>query len=91
MDKEILQNLQKELAYIKARNKKVEIEKAWETSFTRMISITLITYIIAAGVMYIIGVENIFTNALIPTIGYILSTQSLPIIRKLWVKNFIKN
>lgn len=90
MNNEIIEKLQKELVFIKARNNRVEIDKAWETSFTRMIAITLITYIIAAGVMYMIGVQKYLLNALIPTIGYILSTQSLPMIRKWWTRKYYK-
>jgi len=82
MNNEIL----KRLDIIEARNKRVELDKAWETSFARKASITIVTYIIATVVMYVIKVENPFFGALIPTLGYILSTLSLPIIRKTWEK-----
>lgn len=82
--------LNKRLQRIEQRNKRVEADKAWETCFTRVASITVITYIIASVVMWFIGVGDYLLNALIPTIGYILSTQSLPLIKKWWTKNYLK-
>jgi hypothetical protein len=84
---EQLQNIEKELEAIRLRNSKVEADKAWETSYFRKISIAIVTYIIAAVVMYFIGVADYLLNALIPTLGYILSTLSLPFIKNWWIKN----
>ena len=39
-------NLEEEINKIKERNKKVELDKAWETSWTRKICIMVLTYII---------------------------------------------
>lgn len=75
---------------MKQRNLRVEADKAWETSTFRILSICVITYIIAAVVMYFIGVQNVFLNALIPTLGYFLSTQSLPAIKAWWIKVYRK-
>ncbi len=80
-----IDNLEKEIQKLKERNSRVEADKVWEISMFRIFSICVITYIIAAIVMYIIGVQNYFLSALIPTIGYYLSTQSLPSIKKWWV------
>jgi hypothetical protein len=85
-----LKKIKEELREISQRNKRVEADKAWETSVFRVVSITLITYIIAVAVMWGIGVENPWTGALIPTIGYFLSTQSLPIIKRWWIKRRLK-
>ena len=84
-----LQSLQKDISDIKQRNLKVETDKAWETSLTRIASIGVITYIIAIFVMKTIGVEKYFLNALIPTVGFLLSTQSLPAIKKRWIKKYL--
>ena len=80
-----IEKIEKEIQKLKERNNRVEVDKAWETSGFRIFSITVITYIVAVVVMYIIGVQNYFLSALIPTIGYYLSTQSLPSIKKWWV------
>ncbi len=84
---EKLRKLEQEISVIKQRNSKVEADKAWEISYFRKISIAAITYIIAAVALYFIGVTDYFLSALIPTIGYLLSTLSLPFIKKWWISN----
>ena len=83
-------DINQELTALKQRNRRVEADKAWETSRTRIISIAVITYLAAALVLYYIGVKNFLQSALIPTGGFILSTQSLPLLKRWWIKNFFK-
>lgn len=85
-----LENLQSELLKIHDRNARVEAEKAWETSFSRISLIAIATYGIASVVLYTIGVSNFYESALIPTIGYLLSTQSLPFIKKNWMRRYLE-
>lgn len=85
-----LEEFKKEIESIKERNKRVEADKAWETSKTRVLSILVMTYIITAIVFYFIGVKNFMLSALIPTVGFFLSTQSLPFIKRAWINKFIK-
>ena len=87
---EELEEIKKEIDLIKERNKRVEMDKAWETSNVRVFSIVLMTYIITAIVFYIIGVKNFLLSALIPTVGFYLSTQSLPFIKTWWIKKIVK-
>ena len=77
----------KDIEEIKVRNARVELDKAWETSWTRRIFIGAMTFIIASIWLKIIDGENIFLKALIPTGGYLLSTLSLPAIKKIWIGN----
>ena len=79
-------DFEKEIIAIKERNRKVELDKTWETSFTRKVSIICITYIFAYLVMVTINVPQPALNALIPTLGFFLSTLSLNIIKRAWVK-----
>jgi hypothetical protein len=88
---ELVKNLEKEVEIIKQRNAKVEADKAWETSYFRVFLISGIIYIIAVKVLYYIGSEKYFLNALLPAIGYFLSVQSLPFIKKWWIKNNTRN
>ncbi len=81
-----MQDTSTRLALIEERNKRVELEKAWETSLTRTISILIITYVLATVVMYIIDVPKPYINSIIPTLGYFLSVQSLPMIKKVWMR-----
>lgn len=85
-----IKNLEKEIEVIKERNSRVEADKAWETSYFRVLLISAIIYMIAVKVMYFIGSENYFLNALVPAIGYFISVQSLPFIKKWWIKNNFK-
>lgn len=80
-------NIEKEIEIIKERNRKVEADKAWETSIFRTILITVATYFIATFFLYFVGVQNFLLSALVPAIGFYLSTQSLPFIKNWWIKN----
>ncbi len=80
-------DLEKEVAAIKARNKKVETDKAWETSWTRRICIMILTYIVVVIYSFTISkVQNVWLSSLVPVIGFTLSTLSLGLVRKLWEK-----
>ncbi|OGL93975.1 hypothetical protein A2239_04685 [Candidatus Uhrbacteria bacterium RIFOXYA2_FULL_40_9] len=86
-----LEQIEQDVQELKNRNKRVEAEKAWETSLFRILSISLITYLIAILVIKGIGMEKPFTGALIPTVGYFLSTQSLPILKRWWMNHHQKS
>lgn len=81
-------NIEKEINEIKKRNKRVELDKKWETSITRRICICILTYIVVVIYTYVISkVTNIFLSSLVPVIGFTLSTLSLKGIRKVWENN----
>ena len=83
-----LKELEEEIKKIKERNKKVELDKAWETSWTRKICIMVLTYIVVIIYSYVIKeFDNIFLSSLVPVIGFTLSTLSLGLVRKVWEKN----
>ncbi len=85
-----LKILKRDIEEIKKRNKKVELEKAWETSFTRKCTIIFLTYLIMVMVFTIIKVEKPFINAIIPTLGYFLSTVSIGVIERKWKEKAAK-
>ena len=85
MDNKSLEN---EIIKIKERNKKVEIDKKWETSWTRRICIMILTYIVVIIYSHLIrNNNNIFLSSLVPVIGFTLSTLSLKLVRSVWEKN----
>lgn len=85
-------NLEKEIESIKKRNKRVELDKKWETSFTRRVFICVLTYIIVIIYSHFIkNYDNVLLSSLVPVIGFTLSTLSLKYIRKLWEKNINVN
>lgn len=80
-------DLEKEIIQIKERNKRVELDKKWETSWTRKICIMILTYIVVIIYSYVIrNIDNIFLSSLVPVIGFTLSTLSLKLVRKAWEK-----
>jgi hypothetical protein len=83
--------LKNELELIKSRNARVEADKAWEGSATRIGMISLITYVVAASVLFLLGAKRFWLDACIPPIGFFLSTQSLPKIKEWWLKNRYNN
>ena len=77
--------LKNEVEKIKERNKRVELDKKWETCLTRRICICILTYIVVVIYSYIVkNFDNIFLSSLVPVIGFTLSTLSLKLIRKMW-------
>lgn len=79
-----MKNLEQRVSAIEQRNRKVELDKRWESSWTRRLLIILFTYILLGSYMWAIGVTQPLLNAVIPTIGFTLSTLSLPVFRKMW-------
>ena len=80
------QNIKIEIKEIRERNRRVEIDKAWETSWTRRLFIAVTIYVVAAIWLLMISETNPWLKALIPSLGYILSTLSLPFIKSFWEK-----
>lgn len=82
-----LADLQQRIENIEARNRLVDANKRWETSRPRRLLIVAITYVLMVATFFSLGVRSPFTQALVPTLGYLLSTLSLQIARKLWERN----
>lgn len=85
-----LEELAEEINRIKERNRRVETEKAWETSWTRRGMIAVFTYIVIAIFFFFIGTDEPLRDAIIPAVAFILSTLSGPFIKKWWLKNVHK-
>ncbi len=82
-----MEDLREEIEKIKERNARVELDKKWETSMTRKVTICILTYIVVIIYSILIQrVSNVFLSSLVPVIGFTLSTLSLKKIRKIWEK-----
>jgi hypothetical protein len=69
----------------------VEADKAWETSGFRKILIAVLTYLVMVLTMAVVLKSNRpFLDALIPTLGFLLSGLSLGVAKKVWVKYFYR-
>ncbi len=84
-----IEKLEEEVREIQERNARVEGDKAWETSWFRIALVMFVTYAIAAAVLHVIGNDNPLRNALIPTLGYFLSTLSLGPVKKAWIQGYL--
>lgn len=81
-----MNELEKRVKSIEIRNKKVEQDKKWETSWTRRISIAVMTYAVVVLYLLIIKNERAYLTAFVPALGYLLSTTALKTIRNIWQK-----
>ena len=79
-------SLEKEIQEVQQRNKRVEADKAWETSWTRRILVMFLTYIVIVLFFFAANLPRPFINSIVPTAAFILSTLTLPIFKKLWLR-----
>jgi hypothetical protein len=79
-------NFEQRVAAIEARNKKVEQDKSWETSWTRRVSIAALTYVVVVTYLFAINNNSPFINGAVPVAGFLLSTLVLKSIRNTWQK-----
>ena len=85
-----MKDIEERIKIIEERNKRVKLDKKWETCWTRKICIMILTYIVVIIYSYIVrNYDNIFLSSLVPVIGFTLSTLSLKLVRKIWEKKFI--
>ncbi len=80
-----LRELEREMEKIKERNRRVESDKAWETSKTRKFIVVVFTYLAIAIYMYAINLPNPWLNAIVPTAAFLLSTLTFPLFKKVWI------
>ena len=77
---------EKRLKEIENRNKRVEADKAWETSWTRKLSIAILTYLVVVAYLYFVIKIDPWLNALVPVVGYLLSNITISFLKKQWIK-----
>lgn len=79
-----LKQLESRMKMVELRNKRVELDKAWETSWTRKLFLIVTTYLAVSLYLHAIHVPNPWLNAIVPAGGFLLSTLSLPLIKRFW-------
>jgi preprotein translocase subunit SecF len=79
-------DVEREIQALKERNARVEADKAWETSLSRKVLILVTTYLVASLVLFSIGVADFYLGAIIPTLGFFLSTLTFPAVKKWWIR-----
>jgi hypothetical protein len=85
-----MQNLKKRIEAIEERNRKVELDKTWETSASRKIIIAILTYFTITLFFLVARLPKPFINSIVPTTGFILSTLSFSYFRRIWIKRKTK-
>ena len=81
-----LSGLDERISRIEKRNKEVELNTSWEISWTRKILLSIFTYLsIALYLKFIVNIDP-WVNAIVPAIGFLLSTLTLPYFKTLWEK-----
>lgn len=86
-----LEEIEKELSEIKERNRRVETDKAWEISWTRRILILILTYIVVVIFFITAKLPDPFINAIVPSMAFLISTSSISLFKKIWLKNKSKH
>lgn len=83
-------NIKDRLTKIEKRNKRVEADKAWESSWTRKLAVAALTYIVVSIYLkFVVGVDP-WINAIVPTIGFLLSTLTLSWVKSFWLQKYDK-
>ena len=80
-------DLKGEVDKIKQRNKRVELDKAWEVSWTRRLILVILTYLVIVIFFYSAGLSNPWINSIVPALAFVISTLTLPFFKKFWIKN----
>ncbi len=81
-----METLEERVLKIEERNKAVETDKAWETSWTRRAILMIFTYLAVAIYLQAIEVEKPWINAIVPALAFMISTLTMPFFKKLWIK-----
>ncbi|MFK7779582.1 MAG: hypothetical protein QM490_00305 [Candidatus Gracilibacteria bacterium] len=83
-------DIEQQIHEITLRNKKVEADKAWETSLSRKMVIAILTYFVIVLFFYFAGFDKPFVNAIVPTTGFLLSTLSIGFLKGIWIRHVYK-
>lgn len=78
--------LEDRITKLEARNRRVEGDKAWETSWARRASIMVLTYLTVVFYMGYVVHINPWINALVPVIGYGFSTLTISRLKSWWLR-----
>ena len=72
------------------RNKRVDANKAWETSLTRRSLIAAFTYIVVGFYLMFLDITHPWLHALVPSMAYVVSTLTLPLAKTIWIEKIYK-
>lgn len=80
-------SIESRLVKIESRNEHVELDKSWETSWTRRILLSVFTYLALGIYMWAIDIPRPWLSSIVPAVGFMISTLTMPWIKEKWIKN----
>lgn len=80
------QTLEERIAKLETRNRRVESDKAWETSWLRRGSLMVLIYLTIVFYLRFVVHINPWINGLVPVIGYFVSTLTIGFLKRRWLK-----
>jgi hypothetical protein len=84
-----MKELEERITQLESRNKRVEVDKAWEVSDARRLLIAAITYLTIVAFLKDIGLNHPWINAIVPVLGFLLSTLAIPWCKHVWIRQFL--
>ncbi len=80
-------DLDERVRKIEERNNTVELDKAWETSWSRKFLVVAFTYIAIGVFLSVINVDKPWLSAIVPAIAFTLSTLTMPFFKEVWTRH----
>ena len=84
-----MKTLEERLDALESRNKRVEADKKWETSLERRAALLGLTYVVMGVFLTLIDAARPWVNAIVPSLGFLLSTLTLRWLKLRWVERFL--
>lgn len=81
-----LENVKSELSQIRSRNRRVELDKAWEMSWTRKLIVAVLTYFVVVVFFVFAELPDPFVNSIVPALAFVVSGSALPLFKKIWMR-----
>ncbi|MDP3964314.1 MAG: hypothetical protein Q8Q20_01475 [bacterium] len=81
-----INELEQRIRAIEERNRRVEQDKAWETSWARRLAVTSITYALIVLFFFIANLPKPWLNSIVPALAFVLSTAGLGVLKRFWLR-----
>jgi hypothetical protein len=86
-----MDSLEERVQKIEDRNKSVELDKAWETSWARKFLVVVFTYVAIGAFLTAVNISRPWLSAIVPAIAFTLSTLTMPFFKRAWIRRMNKH